>query len=158
MRGCIYTLYVPRFISLIYLADIIIGFEKPSYTFKEPNYQKVIFDEVYLAKKDNVKTEQSIIVIIAVDANTPSPDIQPASLSDDSGDNDYNLGHRQYNWIIHEIPPYEQRHSFSFRLFGDKIHEGTEAFQVYVVPHESKPDFPVNPLSQSTFIIIEDNE
>ena len=118
-------------------------------------------DVVYLAKEDGVISEQTFVIIVTVSGSTPDQNIQGAERSMDGNDNDYTVG--ASNFVRLEIKPDEPRIPFIFRLFGDGIAEGTEAFQASPAAQRNTPTF-LGPrleprtLSPNTFIIIEDDD
>ena len=146
---------------------IRIGFEQPQYVFNEPEFfEENIFNHVFLVKENNTQTEQTFIVVLTATGHTPlNSNIRPASVSskEDDGylqENDYLLGRPDQRSMVINFPAQSQRIPFNFRLFSDKEVEGTEAFQVSVLPHESNSPLFLEPLtlSSSTFIIINDQD
>ena len=72
----------------------------------------------------------------------------------DGANNDYTIG--QNNSVNLELEPGDQTIEFNFRLFGDDIAEGTEAFQARL---EGTPEFlDTTVLAPDTFILIEDDD
>ena len=75
----------------------------------------------------------------------------------DGANNDYTIG--QNNFVNLELEPGDQTIEFNFRLFGDDIAEGTEAFQATPARLEGTPGFLApTVLAPDTFIIIEDDD
>ena len=79
--------------SVIVIVAIRIGFELPSYTYLEPMFETDIdmfFESpsgmpvngpVFLAKEDNVTSEQTFLVVVQVSSSVPpEQSIQPATL------------------------------------------------------------------------------
>ena len=121
---------------------------------------------IYLAKEDNVTTEQTFLVNVQVsDSVPPRQDIHPATL-----DVDYRLSVAVGTSAELQFGPRDQRIMFPLTLFSDNLPEGTEAFLVSSAPGDNVilPDgtiFPVstfqNPnaaLFAETFVVIEDND
>ena len=154
-------------------AVVRIGFEVPRYTYIEPEFDKVIdatFEPptnltvngpIYLAKEDNVQSEQTFRIVVQVTESVPSGDsINPARIEDD-----YSIGSGRRTDV--EFLPHLQKVNFQFTLFPDNLPEGTEAFHANSsAEHHATVDGetfdlpgylpPVN-LSAGTFAIIEDN-
>lgn len=129
----------------------------------EPEFETVIFGQVYLEKQDGQLTEQTYVVIVEVNDATPSTNIGSATLSDDNNDNDYVVTTPSDNLFVFLFPPGDQLLPFNFVLFPDDIAEGTEAFQASSQPSEnaSNPAFTAptpGVLFPSTFIIIADDD
>ena len=110
---------------------------------------------VFIAKENGVVSEQTFRIAVTVTRNTPDQNTQPA---------DPRMG----NIGDYEIPsesnvlrmePQYQAIPFNFRLFGDDIAEGTEAFQISTAAQLNSSSF-LGPtvLSSTTFIIIEDDD
>ena len=140
------------FSHIIYYADIAIGFERPAYMFLEPEDEANIVDVVFLAKENNVTSEQTFQIAITVTRDTPDQSIQPA---EEGFREDYQIA----SVLVLRMEPQEQRKAFNFRLFGDDLAEGTEAFQLSPAAITDSPSF-LGPtvLSPSTFVIIEDDD
>ena len=162
--------------SLIVIAAIRIGFELSSYTYLEPMFETTIdsfFDSpsgllvngpIYLAKENNVISEQTFLVAVQVSSSVPpGQSIQPAWL-----DADYRLS-VSGTVVVLPFGPMVQRINFPFSLFSDTLPEGTEAFLASSAPADMAqlPDgttVPVstflNPstLSAESFVIIEDDD
>ena len=159
-------------------AAIRIGFEVPRYTYMEPRFDTQI-DEggdfvpptnltahgpVYLAKEDNVRSEQTFSIVVQVADSVPSGEnINPATLNED-----YSLG-VPGNAPVVQFPPHMQRVLFGFTLFSDTAVESTEAFRASSSPADNAQDdmgrtfdlsayLPPIALSAETFVIIEDND
>ena len=119
---------------------------------------------IFLAKENNVTSEQSFLVSIAVTDSAPSG-TQSAAI-----DEDYRLGAPGLTNIITEIfSPIQQRIPFQFELLADTLPEGTEAFKASVFPKDTQDigsgmfqQFPtsLNPefLASEIFITILDND
>ena len=120
---------------------------------------------IYLAKEDNVTSEQTFLLSIQVTDSAPSGTIiQPATL-----DADYRIaGHGKTSATL-TFRAFQQRIDFQFTLFPDTLPEGTEAFRASVSPQETlmRPDgstetFPtfLNPekLASEIFVFIEDDD
>ena len=144
--------------QLLIHTDIAIGFQRPSYIFSEPTEpSEDIVGVVLLEKENGVISEQTFQIVVTVTPTTPSQDIRPAELSMDGANNDYTIGSN--NFVNLELEPGDQTVEFKFRLIGDDIAEGTEAFQATPARREDSPEF-LGPmvLSPNTFIIIEDDD
>ena len=114
---------------------------------------------IYLAKENDVISEQTFLLSIQVTDSAPSgANIQPATL-----DADYRIG------VTLTFLAFQQRINFQFTLFPDTLPEGTEAFRASVSPQDTRmrPDgstetFPtfLNPesLTSETFVVIEDDD
>ena len=163
-------------LSVIVIVAIRIGFELPSYTYLEPMFETDIdmfFESpsgmpvngpVFLAKEDNVTSEQTFLVVVQVSSSVPpGQGIQPATL-----DVDYRLSAAGTSVVL-QFSPMVQRINFLFTLFPDTLPEGTEAFFASSAPADvtQLPDgriVPVptflnpNVLSAGIFIIIEDDD
>ena len=151
-----------------YCTVIRIGFEQPFYTYMEPVFEEVINQyfvpssgspvpvngPVYLAKEDNVASEQtfSVSVQLAEGVVPSGKNIQPATLNDD-----YRLNVDHTHVTLQFLPEY-QRLNVQFTLFPDNISEGTEAFSITSAPETTLPTY-YNPihLSTDTFVIIKGN-
>ena len=162
---------------LIYFdnAVIRIGFEAPHYTYMETEFDKFInatfepptnlttHGPIYLAKENNVQSEQTFDIVIQVIDSVPSGEsINPATIGDD-----YSIGGRRTSVVI-QFPPTMQRVIFPIRIVFDVSPEGTEAFRAsssYAYSAQSNGmQFnlsgyftPIN-LSAETFVIIEDDD
>ena len=125
---------------------------------------------IYLAKEDNVTSEQTFLLLIQATDSAPSgTNIQPATLDADyristPGQTSMTLTFLATNNMIAV-----QRINFQFTLFPDTLPEGNEAFRAGVSPQDTRvrPDgtietFPtfLNPksLTSETFVIIEDDD
>ena len=138
-------------------------FEEAVDNFFEPESSLLVNGPIFLAKENNVTSEQTFLVVVQVSSSVPQGQgIQPATL-----DADYNLGGRSVRVL--PFGPLEQRINFPFRLFTDTLPEGTEAFLASSAPgHTGQlPDGTtvlistfLNPiaLSAETFVIIEDDD
>ena len=116
---------------------------------------------IYLAKEDNVQSEQTIWIICIVADSVPSSreNINPATIGDD-----YSLEFAGTGSVV-EFPPAMQRVNFKFTLLPDDFPEGTEAFRLSIssariggtvldLPNYSPPIA----LFTQTFVFIEDND
>lgn len=145
-------------------AAIRIGFELPRYEFLEPQFEEFI-DEffvpesglpingpVYLAKENNVITEQTFQIVIQIsNVAPPGEGIQPATPDEDYQANQVST----INFL-----PTEQRMDFPFVLLTDNNPEDTEAFQIGATPSSQ-----IGPIYQApsaffpqTFVIIQDDD
>ena len=116
-------------------------------------------DAIFLAKENDVVSEQTFVVIFQVQSTVPegSTSIRAATLGDD-----YSVPGEVY-----DFPSRQQRLVFPFELFRDDIAEGTESFQVAFFPGNSDtrgtsffvPSFSNTPmtLNANTFAIINDD-
>ena len=147
----------------------MIGFQRASYTFPEPQFETEIFGVIFLEKENGRISEQEFRVVIEVSTATPSTNIYPATLTTRDANrtiinNDYLLLDPDQTVIISSFPPIAQTLEFVFTLFPDEIAEGTEAFQARSSPSEGAddPDYTIptalNTLFAETFIIIEDDD
>ena len=90
---------------------------------------------IYLAKENNVISEQTFLVSIQVIDSVPSDttSIQPATI-----EQDYHITAVVADMIVSSVTetfnPFEQRIPFRFTLFPDTLPEGNEAFQASVSP------------------------
>ena len=139
---------------MFYVA-LVIGFERPSYTFLETDNDRLITD-VYLVKENNCKTERTFIVTITVD-DPISCFINPATVQ-----NDYAISADSQSVHV-EFQSTAQRATYAFFLFSDSLSEGFEGFRSIALPSRLNEipalyDIP-NGLSSvylDTTIIIED--
>ena len=142
--------------------DIAIGFERPSYTFSEPEFSETFLNgPVFLAKQNNRKSEQTFNVVFQVSSSTPDTSIRPATLSERLPNgteltNDYVLSTAGVTTVTATFPSTQQRIPFVFTLHPDNLPESTEAFQASIAPIENSPAFSI-PIAE-TFIVIEDND
>ena len=158
-------------------AVIRIGFEVPRYTYMEPDFETDIIPNafvpptnltangpIYLAKEDNVQSEQTFRIIVQVADSVPSHEnINPATR-----DIDYSLGPGGTASSVVEFFPFVQRVNFPFTLIPDAFTEGTEAFRVSSTAEDdvelngmmvNLPEYtPPIALSAETFVIIEDDD
>ena len=117
---------------------IRIGFELPGYTYTEPQFDEFI-DEFYvsptgqpengpifLAKEDNVTSEQTFFISFEVTDSAPFG-IQPATI-----DQDYRFGPPGETSTTDFFFPTQQRIPFPSELCADTLPEGTKAFQASV--------------------------
>ena len=157
---------------------IRIGFELPDYTYMEPMFDETIDTffvpesrlsvngPIYLAKENNVTSEQTFLVVVQISHSVPQgQSIQPATL-----DVDYRVSAAQLGvTVVLQFGPRVQRINFPFTLFPDTLPERTEAFLASLAPADFThlPDgrtFPVptflNPISlfAESFVIIEDDD
>jgi hypothetical protein len=158
---------------------IRIGFELPGYTYPETLFEEFI-DEfyvsltgqpengpVFLAKENNVISEQTFLISFQVTDSAPT-NIQSAAI-----DQDYSFERPGQTSASEFFFPTQQRIIFPFTLLPDDLPEGTEAFQASVSPEDTRQfvdengmlmveQFPIslNPLTLSSeiFITILDND
>ena len=147
----------------------MIGFQRASYTFDEPEFEEEITGVVFLEKENDRISEQTFHVVIEVSTATPNPNIRPAMLTSRDAvgniiNNDYLLFNSDQSVIISSFLPGAQTLELLFTLFPDDVAEGTEAFQASSSPSEGAldPDYIIptdeNTLFAETFIIIEDDD
>lgn len=146
-------------------AAIRIGFELSRYEFLEPQFEEFIdrFYEpesglpingpVFLAKENNVTTEQTFQITFQIsNVGPPGEGIDPATPGQD---------YQASQVSIMNFPPTTQRQDFSFILLTDNTPEAKEAFQIGSSPN-NQPGVPVyvapSALFSQTFIIIEDDD
>ena len=128
---------------------IRIGFERPNYTFIEPLFEEDKF--VYLAKENNVTSEQYFRVVVQVtNAVPPGQNIQPVTM-----DIDY-AGLSTIASVT--FFPTQLRLYIPFTALSDDVPEGTEAFKLSVYPTIGQQFLSPISLTSETFIIIEDND
>lgn len=145
-----------------FLTDIAIGFERPRYTFSEPQFSETFFDgPVFLVKENNRTSEQTFRVVFQVSSSTPDSSIRPATISERLPNgtelvNDYVLSTAGRTTVVATFPASQQRIPFVFTLFPDTLSESTEAFQTSIAPEGNSPAFSI-PIAEA-FIIIEDND
>ena len=117
---------------------------------------------IFLAKEDNVTSEQTFLVAVQVINAVPSGQtmIEPATVNAD-----YTIDGRSTSILSFIFPPDQKRINFPFILYPDQLPEEREAFQATASPEhslrtgETYPDFfSPTKLSASTFVIIEDND
>ena len=154
---------------------IRIGFEVPSYTYDEPQFDEIIDPfflsptgqpengPIFLVKENNIVSEQTFLIAIQVTDSAPfSAAIQPATLGED-----YRFG--QGGQASQLFLPSQQRIAFLFELFTDTLAEGTEAFQATVFPEDTQDlgggvveQFPISSVpvfsSSEIFITIVDDD
>ena len=152
-------------------AVIRIGFELPHYTYVEPDFDveinsmfvsptKLTADgPIFLAKEDNVESEQTFRIIVQVADSVPPnmQNINPATIGVD-----YSVG--IVTTTVVEFLPSMQKVNFKFTLHADTIPEGTEAFRANSSAEDTAevsgmefdlPDYlPPSTLSAETFVII----
>ena len=141
-------------------------FEEAIDTFFEPESGLSVNGPIYLAKENNVTSEQTFLVVVQVSSSVPpGQSIQPASL-----DSDYRLSAALgVTSVVPQFGPLMQRINFQFTLLTDTLPEGTEAFLASSAPGDSAqlPDgrtVPVptylNPIKlfAESFVIIEDDD
>ena len=135
--------------------------------FFEPESGLPVNGPIYVAKENNVTSEQTFLVVVQVSSSVPpGRGIQPATL-----DADYRVSAAELGLtnVVLQFGPREQRIHFPFTLSADTFPEGTEAFLASSAPgHIAQlPDgtrLPVstylNPISLSaeSFVIIEDDD
>ena len=131
-------------IMVLILLAIRIGFEQPRYTYMEPQFDTPI-DEffernippgdsgpIYLAKENNVISEQTFLISVQVTDSAPSgTNIQSATI-----DQYYLFGGLRTSETI-LFDPFEQRILVGFELLADTLPEGTEAFQASASPEDA---------------------
>ena len=127
----------------------MIGFEMEIFTFSEPMFEDTF--EVFLAKENNVQSEQTFGVSIQVaDFPPPNTGFAIAEFGVDYGD----IGRTSTTFF----PPNLQRLAVSFTVFSDVIPEQTEAFQINSAS-DGTPDFNVpNVLFQRSYVVLEDDD
>ena len=121
---------------------------------------------IFLAKEDNVTSEQTFQVLVQVSDTVPRPGIQPATLSAD-----YFLSPNDpmATSLVIQFLPSQQRLNLPFTLIADMIAEGPEAFQARSSPETTAelsdgtivtvPSYQVpEVLLSQTFINIDDDE
>ena len=154
---------------------IRIGFEEPHYTYIEPDADEdidLIFvprtnltvnGPIYLAKEDNVQSEQTFRIIVQVADLVPSGEnINPTTLGED-----YSLGNGTSPFVV-AFPPNMQRVVLPVTLIHDDFPEGTEAFrasssvedtaEIRGVTFDLPGYLPPIALSAETFVFIEDDD
>ena len=156
---------------------IRIEFERPRYTYMEPEFDMQIDEEgefvpptnltengpVYLAKEDNVQSEQTFSIVVQVADSVPSGEnINPATLN-----TDYSLGVPGTSTVV-QFPPHMQRVLFQFTLLHDTDVESTEAFRASSSPADTAQAsgrtfdlsgyLPPIALSAETFVVIENDD
>lgn len=160
-----------------YFTAIRIGFELPSYTYMEPTFEETvdkffaaesglpINGPIYLAKENNVSSEQVFFVIIqASDSNALSRSSQPATIN-----LDYSLSHHLTREVVVPFSSHDQRIALSFTLHSDLFPEGTESFVLTSAPIDTSQSVdgtivPVSMyliptiLSVKSYVIIEDDD
>ena len=118
---------------------------------------------IFLAKENNVISEQTFLVSFQVTDSAPSG-IQSATI-----DQDYRFAGPGQTSQTNFFYPSQQRIPFPFELRADTLPEGTEAFQASVSPEDSRDigggmmeQFPtsLNPgiLAPDIFIMILDDD
>ena len=123
---------------------IRIGFLLPSYTYMEPQFDEFI-DEffvsptgrpengpIFLAKENNVISEQTFLVSFQVTDSAPSG-TQSATI-----DQDYRFAGEGQTSATEFFFPNQQRILFLFELRTDTFPEGTEAFQASVASEDTR--------------------
>ena len=132
-----------------------IGFEEANYTFSEPASSPQVYD-IYLAKEDNVMTEQTFNVLVDVSAQAlpPSSSLQTASIG-----SDHLLDGSNHPSLIVTFPPSALRLSFTVTILPDNVAEGDEGFiasstssQFQGAPRYLTP----NGLAEDSLIVIRD--
>ena len=119
---------------------------------------------IYLAKENNVISEQTFLVVVQISNSVPpGQSIHPATL-----DADYHLRAAGTSVLL-QFGPMVQRINFHFTLFTDTLSEGTEAFLASLAPADIAelpdgrrvpvPTFlsPINLFAES-FVIIQDDD
>ena len=115
---------------------------------------------IYLAKEDNVQSEQTFRIIVQVAGSVPpGENVNPATIGVD-----YSVGFSTSSVV--EFLPSMQKINFEFTLRADTIPEGTEAFRASSSAADTAdvggielPNYlPPSTLSAETFVIIEDDD
>ena len=136
--------------SLTICAAIRIGFEMERNVFPEPQFDD--FTEVFLAKEDNVVSEQTFRIVLEITPSAPTGSgFDPATDGEDyTGFSDF---------PVVDFFPNVQQAPVGFTLLFDRQPEATEAFQISSAPSENFPSF-LSPqdLFPQTFVIIEDDD
>ena len=161
-------------IVVLILLAIRIGFELPGYTYTEPQFDTTVdrffipnpgdSGPIYLAKENNVTSEQTFLISVQVTDSAPSGTAIPSATIDQ----DYRFGGVQTNETM-IFDHFEQRILVQFQLLADTFPEGTEAFQASVSPETRGPNdtiiivefpTPLSPqvLASEAFIIILDDD
>ena len=119
---------------------------------------------IYIAKQDNVVSEQTFqVVITSIDSVPSGSGFRPAQLN-----SDYGGISSTPEGNVRQFPAAEQRMLFSFSLLRDDIPEGTEAFLATTSPANTGISggmtFPVpaflspTTLFPQAYVIIEDDD
>ena len=136
-------------------AVIRIGLEFPSYTFLEEKFDHEV-EEVFVAKENNVITEQTFLIVVEARTETPNNSIGPAI-----HDQDYSLNVGGQQTIILQVTPQEQKVLVPFVVFSDTEIERVESFR-FTTSSARRNGYPIfsSPLvlHQSAFIFILDND
>ena len=135
---------------LYYSIAIRIGFEMERNVFQEPQFDT--FTEVFIAKEDNVVSEQTFRIVLEITPSAPTGSgFDPAT----DGEDYTGFGDRP----VTDFSPNDQRTPVGFTLVFDRVPESTEAFQISSAPSENFPNFlsPRN-LFPQTFVVIEDDD
>ena len=132
----------------------------------EPESGSPVNGPIYLAKENNVTSEQTFLVAVQVSGSVPpGRSLQPASL-----DSDYRISTVSgITSVVLTFGPIVQRINFPFTLLPNFFPERTEAFLASSAPADTGelPDGTIvsvstylNPidLSAQTFVIIEDDD
>ena len=165
---------------VLILLAIRIGFELPGYTYMEPLFDTRIDQffipnpggsgPIYLAKENNVTSEQTFLISVQVTDSAPSGTaIQSATFRVDY---EFSADGRTSETLF--FLPSQQRILVTFELLADTLPEGTEAFQASAFPEDTlemrapngtlismeKFPTPLCPeiLAPEAFIIILDND
>ena len=129
-----------------------------------PESDSPVNGPIYLAKENNVISEQTFLVVVQVSSSVPpGQNIQPASL-----DFDYRLSVAG-TFVVLQFGPMDQRINFPLTLFSDTFPEETEAFLASSAPSDTAqlPDGTIIPVSTyliptdlfgETFVVIEDDD
>ena len=120
---------------------------------------------IYLAKEDNVKSEQTFRIVVQVADSVPpgNININPATIG-----RDYSIGLGEITSSVIDFLPSMQRVNFPFELFPDNLPERIEAFRasssaedkaevnriVFDLPNYLSP----TTLVAETFVLIEDDD
>ena len=113
---------------------------------------------IYLAKEDNVQSEQNFRIIVQVADSVPSGEnINPAKIG-----TDYSIGHGTTAVIVVDFHPRMQKVNLPFTLFSDTYPEGTEAFRLNASAADVGGDLPgyLPPIAlfAETFVIVQDDD
>ena len=143
-----------------YIIDLVIGFERQSYTFNEPDNSMVI-TEVALVKEDNRLSEQTFFVAVGISDPT-LPNVSPATSESEALGGDYQIPRANNGTPTIIFEPHMERSQYTFSLYSDEIAERREGFVIFSLPDEGSTTYTTpNLLStvfRSTTIVIEDND
>ena len=145
---------------LILLIDLVIGFERQSYTFNEPDHS-ILITEVALVKEDNRVSEQTFHVAVGISDPT-LPDVSPATSDSEAFGGDYMIPRSIDGIRIIIFEPHMERSQYTFFLYSDEIAERREGFLIFSGPNEGSTIYTtpnmLSALFRSTTIVIEDND